>query len=198
MNRDIIIAIGNLLQNYQSDLNYILKFQRFKVDNKDFDNYLTKDPGTFKSFIDEYRVARNFKKEETSHLLSLTLKWVKRRDCNDVDGFARHLRDHRVTDGRLPLSLASKILFLNNPWLILPLDMRSKKAVGLRDNSYSDYRELAFQYKVKNQAIIDTSMSFLKTYFVELENDYKSKLFKIEIIRENRFVDKLLWTIGGK
>lgn len=198
MNRNIIIAVGYLLQTYQSDLNYILNFQRFKVDNDDFEKYLTKDPGTFKSFIDEFQVARTFRKDETSNLLSLTLKWIKRKDCNDVDGFARHLRDHKITDGNIPISLASKILFLNNPWVIIPFDSRTKKALGLRYNSYSHYQELALQYKKKNQAIIDNTLTFLKTYFGELEDDYKSKLFKIEIIRENRFVDKLLWTIGEK
>jgi hypothetical protein len=186
------------LQTYQSDLNYILNFQRFKVDNNDFEKYLTKDPGTFKSFIDEFKVARTFRKDETSNLLSLTLKWINRKDCNNVDGFAKHLRDHKITDGKIPISLASKILFLNNPWVIIPFDSRTKKALGLRYNSYSHYQELALQYKKKNQAIIDNSLTFLKTYFGELENDYKSKLFKIEIIRENRFVDKLLWTIGEK
>jgi hypothetical protein len=198
MDINIITASGNLLQYYHSDLNYILRFQKFKVNNENIEKYLNKDPGTFKSFVDEFKIARNFKKEETLNLLKLTLKWVQRNDCNDVDNFAIYLRDHKITDGSIPLLLASKILFLNNPWSILPFDSRGKKTVGLKNNSFSSYQTLVLQFKKENQIIINDSLSYLKPYLIEIEKDFKKQLFKIEIIRENRFLDKLLWTIGRK
>jgi hypothetical protein len=192
-----IIATGVFLQFYSSDLSYILNFQRFKI-NENIEQQLCKEPGTLKSFLDEFRVARNFKKEKTSKLFELTLKWAKRSNCDDVDGFAKYLMQHHVTDGSLPLSLASKILFLNNPWEILPLDSRAKNAVGLKTNSYSSYLSLVANFRKENAKLINTNLAYLQQYFLEVEKDFKKPLFKIEIIRENRFIDKLLWTLGNR
>jgi hypothetical protein len=197
MDLNIIKAIGFFLQSYHSDLNYMLNFQRFKINGEGIEYQLQKKLGTLKSFIDEYMVARTFKKEETEKLFQLSLKWVKRKDCDDVDGFAEYLKDHEIADGKLPLSLSSKILFLNNPWLILPMDRRSKNAVKLKDNKYSTYQYLVSDYRHENSKIIQESLLYLKPYTTEIEKEFKKPLFKIEIIRENRFIDKLLWTMGG-
>jgi hypothetical protein len=130
MDKSSTVAIGNFLQFYHSDLEFIINFQKFKINSKDHEQYLMNNQGTFKRFINEFKVARNFKKEYTSTHLTLTEKWVKRSDCNDVDGFAKHLKIKNITEGSLLFSLASKILFPNNPWVILPYDFRTKHAVG--------------------------------------------------------------------
>ena len=59
---------------------------------------------------------------------------------DDVDGFAHHLNLEKITKGkRIMNSLASKILFLTNPWMLLPSDNLAKKSLKQRGNRYEDY-----------------------------------------------------------
>jgi hypothetical protein len=46
--------------------------------------------------------------------------------------------------------------------------------------------------------LIDETLLYLKPYLIEIEQDFKNQLFKIEIIRMNRLIDKLLWSKGKK
>ena len=56
-------------------------------------------------------------------MLNLTKHWVESTDANDVDVLANELNRLGLThDKKIMTSLASKILFLNNPYEIFPLD----------------------------------------------------------------------------
>lgn len=196
MNLDYISAIGNLLQNYHSDLNYIYNFQLHKKGLLKSKDYIHKTPGSFKSFLNEYRVARNIEKKETEKLLELTDNWISTGAENRVDNFAEFLKDAGITHQKTMTSLASKILFLNNPWNILPMDNLVKKAVSLKGNRYDEYEVKFKDFKRTNAAEIQKYLDPVEHYLIAVETRFKNELNEITLIRENRFLDKILWTIG--
>jgi len=191
-----IQAIGNLLQYFHSDLNYILEFHKYKTGNYDLKNYLKKKPGTFKTFINEFKIARNIDKTKTSELFQETLKWIKKEDPHDIDSFADYLKTKNLTHGKKVTSLASKILFLNDPWRILPIDRLTRQAVGLSDNNYSKYIILVNHFRDREKTEIRNCLNSVDQHLRLVENNFTGKINDLEIIRENRFIDKILWTIG--
>ena len=96
-----IQALGNLLSTYHSDLTYIRDFHRHKNEKLSATEYLKKSAGTFKSFIDEFRVARNVDKTKTDTLLGLTTEWIKQKHFDNVDDFAEQLKDNGITKEKL-------------------------------------------------------------------------------------------------
>jgi len=191
-----IQAIGSLLQYYHSDLNYIFEFQKYKTGNYVIDEYLKKETGTFKSFINEFRVARNIDKTKTKELLKHTFEWIDNEDPNDIDSFAEYLKLKGITHGKKVTSLASKILFLNNPWEILPFDKLGKNAVNLSENNYSKYLILIKEFRKKQESEINDCLNSVEQHLNTIELQFEKKLRNLKIIRENRFIDKLLWTTG--
>ena len=109
-----IQAIGNFLSYYETDLAYIKSFQDFKNKKGNVNN----QSGSFYSFLVEFRVIRNFVKGEVDDLLIQTYDWITSDYPDDVDKFARKLSSTKLTRGNVMGSMASKILFLNNPWEI--------------------------------------------------------------------------------
>ena len=93
-------------------------------------------------------------------------------------------------------SLASKILFLNNPWIILPLDNLAKQAVGLKNNSYKNYLPLTAIFITDNKNEIDKLLSSVDQHLTIIEKQFEQEIENIKVVRHNRFVDKLLWTSG--
>ncbi|MEO8231476.1 MAG: hypothetical protein ABI638_04295 [Ignavibacteriota bacterium] len=193
-----IKALGNLLQYYHSDLTYIRDFQRYKHGKIDTTEYLKKSKGSFKSFINEFRVARNIEKTKTHTLLNLTTDWITNKNSNDIDKFAALLKAKGITHGKVMTSLASKILFLNNPWKILPIDNLTKRAVGLKNNNYAEYLPLTKEFNKENKSDIDYCLASVEQHVNIIEAEFKKEIREIEKIRYNRFVDKLLWTIGQR
>jgi len=191
-----IKALGNLLQYYHSDLIYILNFQKFKKNKLSSNDYLQKLPGSFQSFLNEFRIARNLPKGNIGKLLDYTKEWIKRSDADDVDAFAAKLKSNGVTPKGTMTSLASKILFLNNPWKIIPIDTLNKKAVNVRTNLYSEFR-ITVQKK-KRILLNDGTLNPVQEYLDTIENEFKDDLINIHIIRKNRYLDKILWVQGQK
>jgi hypothetical protein len=193
-----IKAMGNMLQNYHSDLRYILNFQRHKQNKPQSGDYLQISPGSFQSFLNEFRIARNVYKENVRKLLDQTKKWIKQSDADDVDdvdAFAEELKLKGVTlEGKTMTSLASKILFLNNPWKIIPLDTLNKKALNVRTNLYNEFYEAV--QKKREALLINGPFSPVQEYFETIEKEFKNDLKNIHIIRENRYLDKMLWVQG--
>lgn len=198
MTTDNIQALGNLLGTYRSDLTYIRDFHRHKKGLLSSTEYLKKTTGTFKSFLNGFRVARNVDKNKTDVLLRLTIEWISQKCADNVDDFADALKQNGITHGKLMTSLASKILFLNNPWVILPLDKLAKQAVGLHNNNYSQYFPLTIDFKMKNQKEIQTCLASVDRHLSIIEIEFKNEIENLTTIRLNRFVDKILWTIGRK
>jgi len=191
-----IQALGNLLTYYHSDLLYIREFQRYKNGKIDTNEYLKKSDGTFKAFINEFRVARNVEKTKTDFLLQQTIYWTCSDKSTDVDGFAELLNKNGITHGKVMTSLASKILFLNNPWSILPLDNLAKKSFGLKGNLYGDYYPLTVEFIKINEMEINRHLNSIEQHLVTIEASFCDEIENVKAIRFNRFVDKILWTIG--
>ena len=189
-----IQAIGNLLAFYRTDLNYIRQFQNFKNGLISKEKYVQKDLGSFYSFLVEFRVARNFRSGKVDKLLSETYEWINSTNSNNVDLFAAKLKSD-LTRNKIMSSMASKILFLNNPWEIIPMDSLARKTLKQNPNNYTIYQTNLEEFKNINKEIIKKSIEYTKplaniihTEFTELDN--------LDKIFENRIIDKLLWTRG--
>jgi hypothetical protein len=191
-----IKAIGNLLTYYKSDLEYIKNFQAFKKGQIESEKYLTKSPGTFKAFLNEFRIARNIDKTKTPQLLVLTNNWITGQYPDNVDAFAEFLKMSNLTRGKTMTSLASKVLFLNNPWKITPLDSRAKQTLGLRNNFYSEYLLLVHNFINQNQSEMQYYLESVNQHLTLIEASFENELSDLVQIRLNRFVDKILWTNG--
>ena len=189
-----IKAIGNLLQYYESDLVYIRNFRRFREGRIEGPSYLSTRPGTFRSFLNEYRVARNRKRGETESLLSTILDWVKSPRADDVDGLAKMIRN--VTFEKTMTSLASKILFLNNPSVIVPCDSLNRAALGLKLNEYGIFRSRMEAVRDKHLSEIAAWLAPVEEYLTLVESGFHNEIESLGAIRVNRFVDKLLWVKG--
>jgi hypothetical protein len=190
-----IRALGNLLVYYKSDLEYIRNFQSFKNGLIDSDKYLTKAFG-FQDFLAEFKIARNSDKTKRPQLLSLTKRWISGHDPDNVDDFAEYLKDNNLTFGKTMTSLASKILFLNNPWRITPSDSRARKTLGLISNSYSEYFPIVQEFILTNQTDIKYYLDSVHQHLTVIESSFENELKEVKAIRKNRFVDKILWTMG--
>lgn len=189
-------ALDSFLTYYRLDLDFINNFQLFKNGSIDSNDYIINLPGTFKAFLNEFKIARCLEKTKTSQLLILTSRWISGQNPDNVDSFAKYLAVNNLTHGKIMTSLASKILFLNNPWHITPLDSRVKKALGLQHNIYSEYLPLFHDFITQNQAEIKYYLDIARPQLEITEQSLKTKLGDLEQIRKNRFVDKILWIKG--
>jgi hypothetical protein len=93
-------------------------------------------------------------------------------------------------------SLASKILLLNNPWEILPIDSLVKKTFNLKTNNYIDYVPLIKKYISNKTSLISDYLEKISPFTKTIENEFKNEIRNIEMIRVNRFIDKMLWAEG--
>ncbi|MCX6239910.1 MAG: winged helix-turn-helix domain-containing protein [Bacteroidia bacterium] len=191
-----IQALGNLLAFYHSDLIYIREFQRYKNGGMDISEYLEKSSGAFQRFVNEFGVARCFVKCKTNIRLQMTIDWTSADNSTDVDGFVETLNREGITHGKAT-SLVSKILFLNNPWKILPTDNRTKQSLGLKSNLYAPYLPLAKEFTKRNEIEINRYLNSVDQYLTTIEATFSNEIENLKTIRLNRFVDKILWT-GGR
>lgn len=179
---------------YYEDLKYIKMFQDFKANKIPLKDYVAKNKGTFYSFLIEFKVTRNFTKGKTDKLLLETIEFIENNNADNVDRFAERLSETDLTRGNKTTSLASKILFLNNPWNIIPMDTLTRKALKQNENNYSIYKVNLDKYRHKNKTIIEECLHYAKPLATIIECEFSDKLKDLNIIRENRIVDKLLWT----
>ena len=179
---------------YYEDLKYIKMFQDFKENKISLKDYVTKNEGTFYSFLIEFKVTRNFAKGKTDKLLLATIEFINSDNADNVDRLAERLAETDLTRGKTATSLASKILFLNNPWNIIPMDTLTRKALNQNENKYSIYKVNLDKYRRTNKTIIEECLHYANPLATIIENEFSDKLRDLNIIRENRIVDKLLWT----
>jgi len=191
-----IQSIGNFLAYYKTDLNYIKRFQHFKNNPNVASEYIKKDIGSFYSFLIEFRVARNFTSGSADKLLDETLSWINSKDANNVDLFAEKLSQSNLTRGNVTTSMASKILFLNNPWEIIPMDSLARKTLRQKENKYSIYNDKLTEFRKINESTFENCLEYIKPLTSLIHNDFND-LNKLDVICKNRIVDKLLWTMGN-
>lgn len=200
MKKEHIQAIGNFLAFYDTDLNYIKKFQDFKEGTLPPRVYVQKGKGTFYSFLTEYGVKRNISNisdddDAADKLLKETLNWVKGNhadNADNVDRFTEMLVKSKLTRGKKTISLASKILFLNNPWKIIPWDRRTRNAFKSKPKTYDLYKEELIKFRETDKKLIKECLIIVKPLAKVIENDYLGNVKDLNKIRENRIIDKLL------
>lgn len=205
MTSEQIIALGQFIAHYHSNLLYIKNFQNFKK-TEEKKGYMENREGTFYKFLIEFKIIRNLPKEKQSELLIESLTWVKNSKpheielCQEVDLFAKALKEKGISNKEnTPLSLASKILFLDNPWKVIPYDKQAKWAVGCKERNYKEYIEKICTDELKTKAIdyFQEGLSIINPLIFQIEKEFRD-IEDIETIRTNRLLDKYLWTIGLK
>ena len=189
-----IEAIGNFLNYYRTDLIYIKKFQDFKTGKLSAADYIKKVPGSFYSFLIEFRVIRNVPIGTVNKLLTATMSWLDTIYSDDVDLFAKDLFEKGVTT-KIMTSMASKILFLNNPWKILPMDELARKALKQTRNNYTIYKNNLLDFRNNNESKFESCLSFINPLKDIIHNEFED-INDLDIICKNRMIDKLLWTNG--
>lgn len=190
-----IEAIGHFLGYYRNDLFYINQFQNYKIRTVSHEDFICRKRGSFYSFLIEFRVVRNFIRGEVGSLLKETVNFIESNDCNDVDGFARHLFQAELTRKGIMASMASKILFLNNPYEIIPMDSLARKSLKQTSNIYTIYRQNIKDFKMENLKTLEEMLEYVKPLTTIIHQDYPL-IHNADLIAENRMTDKLLWTLG--
>ncbi|MFI5200765.1 MAG: hypothetical protein ACHQNE_00075 [Candidatus Kapaibacterium sp.] len=191
-----VCTAGDFLRYYYADLRYISNFQSFLKDETNSHEFLAPGLGSFYNFLVEFKIIRNIEKGSALDLLRLTKNWCEMSVADDVDAFAQRLKQRSFSRNAILSSLASKVLFLNNPWKILPMDALGRKALLQRGNLYSDYLPRVSAFAKQNSSIIEEHLDNLNSYCEKVEEEFKNKLPQIKTIRKNRFIDKLLWVQG--
>jgi hypothetical protein len=192
-----IKAIGNFLATYETDLVYIQNFQRHRHKKISTSDFITKKDGMFYKFLIEFKVTRNFVQGKSDEVLKFTNFWLDKNNDTDIDGFAILLKSNGLTRNGTMTSLASKVLFLNNPWEVIPMDTQAKKTLKHKDdNLYKSFVPKLNDYRHEKSELIKKTLTILNPYLTTIEKQFKNELDDIKTIRENRFIDKLLWTAG--
>ena len=191
-----IEALGNLLATYRSDLFYIKRFKDFKNGRVSEADYLTREDGSFRRFINDFRVARNISKDHVDKFLDELQNWIKGNQSNDVDQLATKIKGLGYTHGKVMTSLCSKVLFLNNPYEIIPIDQLAKRAIGYRGNKYLEFRKELDSFRDNHTKEINSYLDSVSNHIDQIEKDFIGDISNIEVIRHNRYLDKIMWTTG--
>ena len=191
-----IEALGNLLATYRSDLFYIKRFNDFKNGRVSKADYLTKEDGSFRRFINDFRVARNISKTHVDEFLDELQNWINGSQSNDVDHLATKAKGLGYTHGKVMTSLCSKVLFLHNPYEIIPIDQLAKKAIGYRGNKYSEFRSQLDSFRINHTKEINSYLVSVSNHIDQIEKGFTRDIPNIEVIRQNRYLDKIMWTTG--
>lgn len=201
-----IQAFGQLFSTYRTDLVYFHNFKQFQASSKQPElrpTYLEARIGSFKGFLNEYRVARNVSEHRTDDLLFVTLEWVKAFPKNlveSVDEFAKVLAGTGIPskENAIMTSLAAKVLYLADPLTVMPIDSLARKALGGCPNNYSEFRSRLLVFERENDEIISHYLEEQHSYLKMIEHGFDLKKKEARIIRRKRYTDKLLWTIGKR
>jgi hypothetical protein len=181
--------------NYESDLNYIKKFQEWKLDNFSDNKYLQENEefGLF-NFLTEFKVYKGFITEQRNSINLKIKKYLIKNSALNVDEFAKKIVDDKNLE-----SMASKVAMLYDPIKYLPLDRYAKYAC-FETNKYCTYQDFIARAKQmqKNELkeIVKVIDEIIHPLIKPIESTIKLKGLNIKLIRENRILDKVLWTKG--
>lgn len=198
MNPNHTEALGHLLAYYESDLRYFLNFKRFKDGAIGIDDYLSGTDHSFSNFLAEYRVARSIPANGKKVFLLKLMEWLaKNPAATDVDSLAEYIKPV-VTRKKIMTSLCSKVLMLNAPHLITPIDAFTRKALQEKTNRYYNYNQKVREFRTANKPVLNELFGRVQDYLTTIEAPFADKLTDIKDVRELRLIDKLLWCIGRK
>ena len=124
------------------------------------------------------------------------MDWINKNNSSDVDALTTHIQSGGVTHGKRMVSLSSKLLFLNNPRMIIPLDTRARRALGVSKNEYAAYSSKVNEFKNNHNSDLLQQLESNKKSLSSIEAKF-ADIQGLEEIRFNRFLDKVLWVKGG-
>ena len=190
LNNIQIAALGEFLMNYESELNYIVRFQELMGGNPDIDFHESGKNGSFKSFVNQFGVARNIEKGKTLEIIRILINELKNKELepNELAKKIQHL-----THNSKAVSLSSKILFLYKPEEFIPLDSLNKKTLLVKSNNYACFSKELNTYistpEVKGEInkLIKIASPLVK--YIEDKSILKMDFNKI---KRNRLIDKYL------
>lgn len=189
-------ALGTLLTSYKSDLQFLKQFNLFKQDQLSIEAYLKPGPQSFPRFLYEYGVARNIAKGAIPPFLATIKTWIFSDRANDVDALGDEMCARGFTHGKTMTSLCSKVLFLNAPCSIIPIDRFARKALSYHGNHYKTFNSLLQRFKEhhihKIRLILESNSNQLKA----IEEEIDLNIEDMQCLRENRYVDHLLLRKG--
>lgn len=179
--------MGVFLAKYEQNLEFILKFQNDKIAG-------ISDAGknSFYKFLTEFNVIWNMVKGTSDELY----KDVFESNLEDVDKLADLIKSKIYSKNQRLLSLASKVLFLSDPWNIIPLDKNNKKALGIKTGSYSEFKLALEKFKKDNKNDIDELVIKTQEIAKPVTEKYSKQIKDLDKIHENRIIDKMLWVLG--
>ena len=193
---EAIESLGHLLAYYKSDLEYIAQFRLFIINKTSSDDYLTMENSGFQKFLNDFKVARNIKKEKVKDLMILIKNSKFLEDAKNVDSFAEEMKKEKIThDNKVMTVLASKIFFLYQPEKVIPMDKFNKISLGLKENSYSDFLIEVNKFIKEHKKILFLYLKKMTDCLIKIENSVNIKM-DFEEYRIKRFTDKYLWVTG--
>ena len=136
---------------YESELTYIREFQDWKNEPEKHPHY----EESFKNALDYFDTLWWFTPQHVPDLMAKTFGWVNGATPNKVDEFAVKLGE---LTGYRETSLASKILFLNKPQKISPINGEVRTAVGLKADTYWDYKLKLEEFRGEHKVEIDLGL----------------------------------------
>jgi len=197
MKSDLVKAIGNFLAFYESDLNYIKRFHEYK--RLGDSAYFDKSDYSLPSFLSEFKIARNIAKNEQERLMEIAQGGYLRKGSIKVNDFALEIQASGISNGKLTVSLASKVLFLNSPYKVMPYDSRTKKAVQYGSNEYVEFLKHLADFSMRYKEDVQLCLKGIRPYAITIERKFKElESLDLHAIRRNRMLDKLLWVRGRK
>ena len=126
-----------------------------------------------------------------------TKQCILEDDSLTIDNLAIALEKEKITqDGKIMTSLASKLLFLNDPVNVIIIDTLNRKSVKEKTNNHESFKQKAEEFQQENIEIIQKYLNTADVLLTEVENNFQNLEIDFEQYRKTRYTDKILWTIG--
>ena len=189
-----IEAYGQLLAWYGGDLAFFNEFQRFAENKITPQEYSSDYPRSFQDFLNSFKVTRTLKKGATEELLKISKCWFDEGHFLNVNGLVEKIEKAGIVHGR-PVSMASKIMFLMKPELILPYDSRAKKTLDMKPHEidYTEYLTRAQKFENIHLDMMTIWLEAASEKLEVVEKDFPGLKIPFPKVRKMRFLDKLLW-----
>jgi hypothetical protein len=65
-----------------------------------------------------------------------------------------------------------------------------------RGNKYSEFRKELDSFRINHTNEINSYLTSVSNHIDQIEKDFKGEIPNIEVIRNNRYLDKIMWTTG--
>ena len=78
----------------------------------------------------------------------------------------------------------------------LPMDRLARQTLKVRQSEYFIYKEKLQDFKEANRILLQDCLGKIEPFATIIEHKFNNDLQDLEIIRANRMIDKILWTLG--